>query len=78
LSKRILVAGGTGFIGSHLCGLLLNEGHEVLCLDNFFTGRRRNIGALLDNLELRAAAGRRDVPDVWRLLYTFPGRPHQL
>jgi UDP-glucuronate decarboxylase len=47
--KRILVTGGAGFIGSHLCSLLVTEGHEVLCVDNFFTGRRRNISSLLDN-----------------------------
>jgi UDP-glucuronate decarboxylase len=46
---RILVTGGAGFIGSHLCERLLGEGHEVLCLDNFFTGRRENIVRLLDN-----------------------------
>lgn len=47
--KRILVTGGAGFIGSHLCERLLNEGHEVICLDNFFTGFKRNILHLLDN-----------------------------
>lgn len=53
-SKRLLVTGGAGFLGSHLCANLLAEGHEVLCVDNFFTGRRRNIAHLLDhkNFEL--------------------------
>ncbi len=46
--KRILVTGGAGFIGSHLCERLLNEGHEVFCLDNFFTGSKKNIIHLLD------------------------------
>jgi len=44
-----MVTGGAGFIGSHLCKRLLDEGHEVLCVDNFFTGRRQNIIELLDN-----------------------------
>ncbi|MEW6162620.1 MAG: UDP-glucuronic acid decarboxylase family protein [Nitrospirota bacterium] len=47
--KRILVTGGAGFIGSHLCERLLNKGHEVLCVDNFYTGRKRNIAHLLSN-----------------------------
>ncbi|MGE4317513.1 MAG: UDP-glucuronic acid decarboxylase family protein [Deferribacterales bacterium] len=47
--KRILVTGGSGFLGSHLCEKLLNRGDEVLCVDNFFTGRRDNIKHLLDN-----------------------------
>ena len=47
--KRILVSGGAGFIGSHLCTRLINDGHEVICLDNFFTVSKRNIAHLLDN-----------------------------
>ncbi len=47
--KRILVTGGAGFIGSHLCDRLLDQGNDVLCLDNFFTGTKRNIIHLMDN-----------------------------
>ena len=47
--KRILITGGAGFIGSHLCERLLDQGHEVLCVDNFYTGARRNVAHLLDN-----------------------------
>ncbi len=47
--KRILITGGAGFIGSHLCERLLSEGNEVLCLDNYFTGSKRNIAHLLEN-----------------------------
>lgn len=46
---RILVTGGAGFVGSHLCASLLDKGHDVLCLDNFFTGNKRNVVALLQN-----------------------------
>jgi UDP-glucuronate decarboxylase len=48
MGKRILVSGGSGFLGSHLCERLLAEGNEVICLDNFFTGRRENVDHLLD------------------------------
>lgn len=47
--KRILVSGGAGFLGSHLCERLLNEGNEVLCVDNLFTGRKVNVHHLMDN-----------------------------
>lgn len=48
-NKRILVTGGAGFLGSHLCERLLDEGHEVLCVDNYYTGRRATISHLLGN-----------------------------
>jgi UDP-glucuronate decarboxylase len=48
-SKRILVTGGAGFLGSHLCDRLIEQGHDVLCVDNFFTGTKRNVEHLLDN-----------------------------
>lgn len=47
--KRILVTGGAGFIGSHLCERLLREGHDVICMDNYFTGSKDNIRHLLEN-----------------------------
>ena len=49
MKNQILVTGGAGFLGSHLCERLLNEGHEVICLDNFYTGDKQNIAYLLDN-----------------------------
>jgi len=54
IQKRILITGGAGFLGSHLCDRLVAEGHDVLCLDNFFTGSRKNISHLLGkpNFEL--------------------------
>ena len=47
--KRVLITGGAGFLGSHLCRRLLEEGNEVICVDNFFTGMRGNVSGLLDN-----------------------------
>lgn len=49
MNKKILVTGGGGFLGSHLCDRLIQKGHEVICVDNFYTGQKRNINHLLDN-----------------------------
>ena len=49
MKKKILVTGGAGFLGSHLCERLLNEGNEVFCLDNFFTGQKQNVAHLISN-----------------------------
>jgi UDP-glucuronate decarboxylase len=62
---RILVTGGAGFLGSHLCDRLLNEGHETLCLDNFFTGRKRNISHLLQDPRFELI--RHDVTEPFRV-----------
>jgi UDP-glucuronate decarboxylase len=62
---RILVTGGAGFLGSHLCDRLINEGHEILCLDNFFTGRRQNIAHLLQNPKFELI--RHDVIDPFKV-----------
>ena len=45
--KRILITGGAGFIGSHLCERLLHEGHDIICLDNYYTGSKQNIEHLI-------------------------------
>lgn len=58
---RILVTGGAGFLGSHICERLLNAGHEVICLDNYFTGRKDNILHLMDNKKFELI--RHDVVD---------------
>jgi UDP-glucuronate decarboxylase len=63
-TMRILVTGGAGFLGSHLCERLLNEGHEVICLDNFFTGRKVNIKHLLGRPEFEFV--RHDVIDPFK------------
>ncbi len=61
---RILVTGGAGFLGSHLCDRLLGDGHEIICLDNFFTGRKSNIAHLLDNPSFELV--RHDVIDPFK------------
>lgn len=63
-SKRVLVTGGAGFLGSHLCDRLLNDGHEVICLDNFFTGRKANIAHLLGRPDFELV--RHDVIDPFK------------
>jgi UDP-glucuronate decarboxylase len=60
----ILVTGGAGFLGSHLCERLLGQGHEVLCMDNFFTGRRKNVSHLMDNPNFELI--RHDVVDPFK------------
>jgi len=52
INKRILVTGGAGFLGSHLCKRLLDQGHDVLCVDNYFTGTKNNVMELLDEPRL--------------------------
>ena len=60
----ILITGGAGFLGSHLCERLLGQGHEVLCMDNFFTGRRKNVSHLMDNPNFELI--RHDVVDPFK------------
>src|SRR5246500_1066334 len=54
VAKRVLVTGGAGFLGSHLCERLLAQGHDILCVDNYFTGRKENIAHLLDDPQFEA------------------------
>ncbi|MDR1191227.1 MAG: SDR family oxidoreductase [Verrucomicrobiales bacterium] len=61
---RILITGGAGFLGSHLCDKLINQGHELICLDNFFTGRKQNIAHLLGHPRFELA--RHDVIDPFK------------
>ncbi|EQA35023.1 3-beta hydroxysteroid dehydrogenase/isomerase family protein [Leptospira inadai serovar Lyme str. 10] len=71
--SRVLVTGGAGFIGSHLCERLINQGHEVICLDNFHTGRKENVEKLLSNSRFELI--RHDITEPIRLevdkIYNF-------
>ncbi|EQA44899.1 3-beta hydroxysteroid dehydrogenase/isomerase family protein [Leptospira broomii serovar Hurstbridge str. 5399] len=71
--SRVLVTGGAGFIGSHLCERLINQGHEVICLDNFHTGRKENVEKLLNNSRFELI--RHDITEPIRLevdkIYNF-------
>ena len=62
---RILITGGAGFLGSHLCDRLIERGHEVICQDNFFTGRKRNVTHLLDHPRFELM--RHDVTDPFKV-----------
>ena len=62
---KILITGGAGFLGSHLCDRLISEDHEVICLDNFFTGSKQNIVHLLDNPNFELM--RHDVVDPFKV-----------
>ena len=62
-SKRILVTGGAGFIGTHLCGYLLTQGHQVLCLDNLYSGSKSNVYPYLGNPAFEFI--RHDIIQIW-------------
>ena len=67
VAKRVLVTGGAGFLGSHLCERLIARGDDVLCVDNYFTGRKDNIAGLLGVSHFEAMRH-----DITCLLYTSP------
>ena len=75
--KRILITGGAGFIGSHLCERLLKEGNEVLCLDNYFTGSKSNITSPAENPYFELIRHDVTLPFMqrWMRSTTWPVRP---
>ena len=77
---RTLITGGAGFVGSHLCERLLAEGHSVVCVDNFITGRPVNVRHLLDNPKFKTDGPRRQPRRCtstgwWTTCFTSPARP---
>ena len=77
---RILITGGAGFLGSHLCDRLLDDGHEVVAIDNFFTGRKSNLAHLAGPPALRIGPARHHVPSLssrWTRSTTSPARPRR-
>ena len=74
MSQRILITGGAGFLGSHLCDRMIEAGNEVICLDNYFTGRHKNITHLLDhpNFELLRHDPDNDGPETGDYQTTDP------
>ncbi len=66
--NRILVTGGCGFLGSHLCERLLEDGNEVLCLDNFYTGTKQNVAHLLENPHFELMRHDRHFPYMLKLI----------
>lgn len=68
LPKKILVTGGAGFLGSHLCEKLLERGDEVLCVDNLFTGTKQNILHLLSNPRFEFMRHDVTFPCMWKLM----------
>ena len=73
-NTRVLVTGGAGFIGSHICDKLLEKGAEVVCLDNFLTGHRRNIEHNLNNSNFKLIEG--DIRDIETCKRAMKGCTH--
>jgi len=78
LRRRVLVTGGAGFTGSHLCDRLIAEGNERLCVDNSFTGARDNIAHLIGKPGFALLAPRRHLPADGRLALISPSRPRNV
>lgn len=79
MKKKILVTGGAGFIGSHLCKRLLDDGNEVICLDNYFTGSKENVVELMKNPYFELIRHDVTMPFLlrWMKFITWLAPPHQ-